>query len=77
MEFFLKKLTAKKSSYVYLNQGSIHSDDINTTCRLNNVGSSYRWWSKRASLIVDDPDLAPVSSSTHLPISEEWKAKFA
>ena len=27
-----------------------------------------------ATLIVDDPELAPVLSGTHLPTSEGWKA---
>ena len=27
--------------------------------------------------IVDNPELAPVSSGTHLPTSEGWKAELA
>ena len=30
-----------------------------------------------ATLIVDDPELAPVLSSTHLPTTEGWKAELA
>ena len=30
-----------------------------------------------ATLIVDDPELAPVLSGTHLPTSEGWKAELA
>ena len=30
-----------------------------------------------ANLIVDDPELAPVLSGTHLPTLEEWKAGLA
>ena len=30
-----------------------------------------------SNLIVDDPELAPVLSGTHLPTSEEWKAELA
>ena len=30
-----------------------------------------------ATLIVDNPELAPVSSGTHLPTSEGWKAELA
>ena len=29
-----------------------------------------------ATLIVDDPELGPILSDTHLPISEEWKAEL-
>ena len=30
-----------------------------------------------ATLIVDDPELAPVLSGTHLPTSEGWNAELA
>lgn len=30
-----------------------------------------------SSLIVDDPELAPVVSATHLTNSKEWKAELA
>ena len=30
-----------------------------------------------ATLIVDDPELAPVLSGAHLPTSEGWKAELA
>ena len=30
-----------------------------------------------ATLIVDDPELAPVLTGTHLPTSEGWKAELA
>ena len=29
------------------------------------------------TLIIDDPELAPVLSSTHLPTLEGWKAELA
>ena len=39
--------------------------------------SYHRWWSMGATLIVDDPELAPVLNGTHLPTPEGWKAELA
>ena len=37
----------------------------------------HEWWSMGATLIVDDLELAPVLSGTHLPTSGAWKAQLA
>ena len=39
--------------------------------------SYHQWWPMGATLIVDDPELAPVLSGTHLLTSEGWKAELA
>ena len=38
--------------------------------------SNHQRWTIRATLIIDDPELAPVLSGTDLPTSEGWKAKL-
>ena len=61
----------KLTNYAHLNRGSVNLVDIvRPIDPVLSRRSYHQWWSMGATLIVDDPELAPVLSGTHLPTSE-------
>ena len=73
--------TKLKTNYAHLNQDSVNLVDM---VRPTGPGSQvlsrrsyHQWWSMGATLVVDDPELAPVLSGTHLPTSKGWKVGLA
>ena len=67
------------ADHAHQNRGSTNSADMDVTYRPVDLIRwwHHKWWSMRATLIVDDPVLAPALSCTHLPTLKGWKTELA